>query len=257
MRLESKKKVIIRGKEIGGKQPLVCLPLVAENRDSLIDQAKHLVSLNPDLIEWRIDSFNNVDELKTVISSLQELRKEIGNIPLLFTLRCAWEGGAKEISQSVRKEIILGALKTGLIDIVDFELSNDAELIMEIREEVKQNNANLILSCHNFKNTPDKQNILNKLEEAYNMGADIAKFCVMPQKNSDVLTLLSATLKAREEILDIPLITIAMGEMGAITRIAGAMFGSDVTFAVGKEISGPGQLQLDDLRSAWEILKFY
>jgi 3-dehydroquinate dehydratase-1 len=254
MRLKSKKKIIIRGKEIGGEHPLVCLPLVAVDKDSLIEQAKYLVSLKPDLIEWRIDSFNNVEKLKVVIDALQELREVMSNIPLLFTLRCAWEGGAKKISQSIRKEIIIGSLKTGLIDIVDFELSNDAELIKEIKAEVKQNKATLILSCHNFENTPDKQSILNKLEEAYNMGADIAKLCVMPQNYSDVLTLLSATLEAREEILDIPLITIAMGEMGAITRIAGGMFGSDVTFAIGKEVSGPGQIPLDELKAAWKTL---
>lgn len=254
MRLESKKKITIRGIEIGGQHPLVCLPLVAADKAELLEQGTYIASLQPDLIEWRSDSFNNIDNTQYVIDSLRELRKAIGNIPVIFTCRCVWEGGAKEIPQSIRKDINIEVLKTGLVDIVDIEISNEIELINEIKTAVQQYGGKLILSCHNFENTPDEQLLINKLKEANNLGADIAKLCVMPKNYNDVLMLLSATLKARVEFVDIPLITIAMGEMGAITRIAGGIFGSDVTFAIGKEISGPGQIPVEDLKKAWEIL---
>jgi len=254
MRLESKKKIIIRDKEIGGQHPLACLPLVAEDKTSLLDQATYITALQPDVIEWRADSFNNIDNTQDVVDALSDLRKAIGNIPLLFTCRCAWEGGVKEIPQPIRKNITIEILKTGLVDIVDFEISNDIELINEIKMAVQQYGGKLILSYHNFESTPSEQFILDKLKEAHSMGADIAKLAVMPQNYNDVLTLLNATMKARVQFVDIPLITISMGEMGAITRIAGGIFGSDITFAIGKESSGPGQIPVEDLKAAWKVL---
>lgn len=254
MRFESKNTVIIRGREIGGLHPLVCLPLVAENTESLLKQATYLVSLKPDIIEWRADSFNNIDDSQYIINVLNKLRKAIGDIPLLFTCRCIWEGGFKEITQTTRMNIIIEILKTGLTDIVDYEISNGVELVNEIKMAVLKYNAKLILSYHNFDRTPEEYNIINKLREACTMGADIAKLVVMPKNYYDILTLLGATLKAREMFVDIPLITSSLGELGVITRIGGGIFGSDVTFAIGKESSGPGQIPVKDLRNAWRIL---
>ena len=82
------------------------------------------------------------------------------------------------------------------------------------------------------------------------MGADIAKVAVMPKNYKDVLVLLNATLKARTEHLEIPIITMSMGPEGGVTRLAGGLFGSDLTFAIGKEASAPGQIPIGELRQA-------
>ena len=78
----------------------------------------------------------------------------------------------------------------------------------------------------------------------------------MPKNYGDVLVLLGATYKARVEILDIPIITMSMGGEGAITRIAGGLFGSDLTFAIGKASSAPGQIPIGEIRKAWEVLPY-
>ncbi len=256
MRPESKKPVIIRGRVLGGPTPLVCLPLVAGDKNLLIEQARFNAALEPDVIEWRVDSFERVESLVEMVEALRALRKEIGEIPLIFTCRYINEGGFKEIPQAKRKEIIFEAVRSGEVDIIDFEISNGEKLVAEIKEEVHKAGAKLILSYHNFQYTPDEEFIYKKLLEARDLGADIAKLAIMPQNYRDVLNLLSATLRAREEALDIPIITMAMGEMGKITRIAGGFFGSDLTFAVGKESSAPGQVPVADLRSVWKVLSF-
>jgi 3-dehydroquinate dehydratase-1 len=69
-----------------------------------------------------------------------------------------------------------------------------------------------------------------------------------------VLTLLGATLKARTGAVNVPIITMSMGAEGEITRVAGGLFGSDLTFAVGKEASAPGQIPIKDLRQAMSVL---
>ena len=112
----------------------------------------------------------------------------------------------------------------------------------------------LIFSFHNFEYTPDKDAIINKLAEAQELGADIAKLAVMPRNNEDVLTLLDATLKARTGPVEVPIVTMSMGKTGSITRLAGGLFGSDITFAAGKESSAPGQMPIDDLRQAMSLV---
>lgn len=254
MRPQSKKPVLIRGKVLGGQSPLVCLPLVAVDKDSLIEQARINAALEPDVLEWRVDGFEKAECLEEMTDALQALRNEIGEIPLIFTCRYVKEGGIREISQDVRKDIIFAALNSKNVDIVDFEISNGEEFVAKIKEGVAAAGARLILSYHNFQITPIEEIIYNKLLEAAKLGADIAKLAVMPKDYRDVLRLLNATLRVREEALDIPLITMAMGEIGKITRIAGGFFGSDLTFAVGKESSAPGQVPVADLRNVWKVI---
>lgn len=256
MRPVSRKKVTVRGTEIGGQYPVVCLPLVAEDTKTLLQQASDIVELQPDVIEWRVDGFAAVENIPETIDALTKLRKVIGNIPLIFTCRYINEGGFKDISQANRKEIFVEALKTGLIDIIDVEITSGEEFVAGIRDAVQQYGGKLILSYHNFKSTPDEEFIFEKLKEGAALGADIAKLAVMPVNYRDVLNLLSATLKARTEALDIPIITMSMGEMGGITRLAGGLFGSDLTFAIGQKASAPGQIPVAELRNVWKVLPF-
>ena len=41
-----------------------------------------------------------------------------------------------------------------------------------------------------------------------------------------------------------PIITMAMGELGAVTRTAGALFGNAMTFASAGKASAPGQIDV-------------
>lgn len=77
-------------------------------------------------------------------------------------------------------------------------------------------------------------------------GADIAKLAVMPNTPLDVVRLLQATAEVKEEAPDYPLITMAMGGLGAVSRISGQVFGSCMTFASFGKASAPGQLLLGD-----------
>ena len=77
---------------------------------------------------------------------------------------------------------------------------------------------------------------------------------VMPKDYADVLTLLGATLKARTGAVKVPIVTMSMGPEGGVTRVAGGLFGSDLTFAVGKDASAPGQIPIGGLRQAMKLL---
>ena len=86
------------------------------------------------------------------------------------------------------------------------------------------------------------------------LGADIAKVAVMPRAMDDVLTLLQATLQA-SRTLEIPVVSMAMGGLGTLTRVCGWAFGSAMTFAVGDGISAPGQMPIEDVEAALAVLR--
>ena len=85
-------------------------------------------------------------------------------------------------------------------------------------------------------------------------GADIPKIAVMPQNARDVLTLLSATLRYRENGGKKPVITMSMGNNGAISRLTGEIFGSALTFAAVEQTSAPGQFTIEEVRQILSIL---
>ena len=78
--------------------PLTCLPLVAADQASLLEQAEKVLPFYPDTLEWRVDKFDNVRDAAAVTKALEALRKAIGNIPILFTCRMIDEGGFQEVT---------------------------------------------------------------------------------------------------------------------------------------------------------------
>lgn len=254
MRPQSETPVKVRDKVIGGPDPVICLPLVAKEKSEVLRQAEELKQLNPDLVEWRIDGYENVEDVEDSLQTLKALREKIGNIPLIFTCRIDAEGGFKKISADLRLKLIQAAIESGDLDLADVEMCNEGTFIENIKATAGRHGTRLIFSYHNFDRTPDEAFILNKLLQAQEMGADMAKVAVMPKNYKDVLTLLNATLKARTEHLKIPIITMSMGAEGGVTRLAGGLFGSDLTFAIGKEASAPGQIPIGALRQAMKIL---
>lgn len=247
-------KIEIRGTVIGGEQPCICLPLVSSGIEDLLREAEELVERKPDILEWRVDAFSQYGDTKRCIEGLIGLRKIIGEMPLIFTCRSDREGGLQKLSQHERQQLVINAMATGLVDIVDVELENDDHFLDAIIKESKRTGVTLILSHHNFTETPPESAICEVLNRAQEKGADIAKIAVMPNCYADVLTLLSATNISRIGNIRVPMITISMGQEGGISRLAGGLFGSDVTFAAGRESSAPGQHAIDDLRAGMKLL---
>ena len=254
MRPESKSQVNVRGTIIGGPNVPICLPLAAKNRAELLVQATSATSLTPDLVEWRVDSYDGASNTADTMDALGAVRASINELPLIFTCRIQQEGGAASLPQEHRLELIGAAIRSGQVDIIDIELCNGPEFIESIRRICQEAGIPMMLSYHDFRETPGEGFITDTLVQARNIGADIAKIALMPNSYKDVLALMNATLKARRHAVDIPIITMAMGEMGAISRIAGGLFGSDMTFAMDQDASAPGQIPIGLLRQAMEVV---
>ena len=160
----------------------------------------------------------------------------------------------KSISRASRLTLNSAVIESGNVDIIDIELCNDQEFIDTVKGLAQKNDVKLILSYHNFEQTPSEDLIYAKLLEAQTAGADISKFAAMPHSYGDVLTLLNATHKARNGAVQVPIVAMSMGPEGAVTRVAGGLFGSDITFAIGMQASAPGQIPIAKLKRGMALL---
>jgi len=253
LRILCEKPVRVRGRVIGGDRPLICVPLTKSEVPELEAEASAVAELAPDLVEWRADFFAGISNPQAVLSFLQKLREILGVIPLIFTCRSPREGGHGGFDDNFRREVLLAAIESGYIDLVDCELSSGEGMVGGVRQAARAARVKLILSYHDFVQTPPLGVMLEKLLKAEIWGADIAKIALMPKGPEDVLAVLAAAHKARSGPLSIPIIAISMGSLGILSRIAGGDFGSDVTFAAGVTSSAPGQVHVATLRKLWEL----
>ena len=76
----------VRDIEIGAGAPKIIVPIVGVTKDDIIAEAKTFDSIPVDMVEWRVDWFENVFEFDKVEEVLKELRDALGNIPILMTL---------------------------------------------------------------------------------------------------------------------------------------------------------------------------
>lgn len=223
---------------------------------SLIDQASVAVPLKPDIIEWRADFFREAtaDVLR---DAARELRTQVGDTPVIFTLRAKNEGGVRDLDQPQRRERIEAVLRTGLVDIVDLELANEQPFLDALMAVARSCDTRVLLAMHNFTGTPDNDVLMDHIRAMKARGADIAKIAVMPTTADDALSMLQLAARARREFPELPLSLMSMGALGSITRVAGFLYGSDMAFAVGKTASAPGQIPIEDARRAADLLLRY
>lgn len=254
MRLESKIQWKVKGKMFGGPKLMECIPVISKNEEELLRDVEEIASHSPDVIEWRIDYYDQLDHQEHIVSALNAIQPMVEEIPILLTFRHISEGGYKEESQETRLRVIEAACGTGQISMVDVEQANEPEFLDAVKAIVKKHGVKLVLSAHDFKNTPSEQEIVDSIKRSRELGADVAKLAVMPRAFTDVLTLAKATYRARTQEVDIPLITVSMGEMGSITRVLGGEFGSDLSFLCSSGASGPGQIDIEEFREMAKLL---
>ncbi|MCP9328536.1 type I 3-dehydroquinate dehydratase [Liquorilactobacillus satsumensis] len=231
----------------------IAVPLTAPTPKKLLEEARKAVAAKPDVIEWRIDFYKNVLDQQEYRNTQQQLTHILGKIPLLTTFRTQHEGGVAPLSDEQYFKLMQWISLNQLTDLLDLELNRDASQTIPIISAAHRAGLKIIISNHEFQQTPSEEEIITRLQQMATMHADIAKIAVMPKNAADVLTLLNATYHADQQI-SIPLITMAMGQLGKLSRISGSLFGSVLSFASVGEASAPGQLTAATLRKALEIL---
>ena len=246
--------VKVRNVVIGEGMPKICVPIVGVTKEAILDEARAITKLPADVVEWRIDWFENVFDFAALEDVMKGLREVLGDTPILMTFRTSKEGGEKPIEDKVYADINIKAAQTGYVDMVDVEVFTGDEIVKKIIEGAHAAGVKVVASNHDFFKTPDKDDIVGRLRKMQDLGADIPKIAVMPQNKKDVLTLLAATEEMASEYADRPIITMSMTGTGVISRLAGEVFGSALTFGAAAKASAPGQMGVEDLKKVLTIL---
>ena len=246
--------VKVRNIEIGAGIPKICVPIVGVTREEILAAAENIKSTKADVVEWRVDWYENIFDFTKTEATMQALREVLGEMPILFTFRTSKEGGEKAIETEAYVELNQNAAKTGLVDLVDVEAFTGDDVVKSVVEIAHENGVKVIASNHDFHKTPAKEEIVSRLRKMQELGADIPKIAVMPQNKKDVLTLLAATEEMVSEYADRPIITMSMSGTGVISRLCGEVFGSALTFGAVGKVSAPGQMRIEDLTTVLGLL---
>lgn len=249
------KPILVSGRPLVTGRSAVCAPLVGRTREALLAEAAAVAELGPDLIEWRVDFYEGIERTREVLALAAAIRCAAGGLPMLFTRRSEREGGESVTLHDSQVVALYAAVCAGgAVDLVDFEMGSAPADVRAVREAARRQGVGLVLSFHDFQSTPAPEVLIQRFEQAVHLGADVAKVAVMPHDMSDVLALLAVTLQA-SQALAIPVVSMAMGAKGAVSRLCGGAFGSALTFGMGLSPSAPGQLPIRELKSALALLE--
>ncbi|WP_281834716.1 type I 3-dehydroquinate dehydratase [Acinetobacter calcoaceticus] len=228
------------------------VPITAKTKEQALAQAQVIANTaDADLAEFRIDLLSFASDTKQVIALGHELKKVLGNKPMIATIRTKNEGGQLEISDVDYGKTYQAYLKNPFMDWLDVEMFRDQKVVSEIVQKAHQKKVLVVMSNHDFQKTPSQDEIEKRLLKQDQMGADILKIAVMPKSKQDVFTLMNATLKVSQQTTK-PLLTMSMGQLGTISRVATANMGGSYSFGMIGEASAPGQIDVTKLK---QILK--
>lgn len=222
------------------KIPLIALPITDVDIDTTLEKAKEK---NVDIIELRIDQFKNrnLNHLNNIIKKVKDY-----NFKILATVRSKLEGGS-DIADEDRLKIFSSIVRD--VDIVDIEYTSET-LKPAVVDLVKNSNKILLMSYHDFDKTPSEDFIQNLIDNSKSQGADIVKYAFKSNSFEDVARILCITHKNRDKNI----VAIAMGDVGKISRVAGFVFGSLITYTYIGESFAPGQIEITKLK---ELLEFF
>ena len=170
----------IKGKIIGKGKPLVCVPVMEYSKEEILRETRRLEEAHTEMIEWRVDAFENVESPNAIREILNEMKHIIKESILVYTFRSKNQGGCKALSAADIYDIHQVAAESDVVDFIDveyFEAKNPRKEIAMLQEM----GAYVIASHHDFEQTPDPEVIRMLLEQIRESGADVVKLAVMPQ----------------------------------------------------------------------------
>lgn len=192
-----------------------------------IDKLSELKNNGADLFEMRIDCYEpNLDAIMNFLSSVRNTIK----LPMIGTVR--------ENTWTSKDRVAIFRQIMPYVDCIDLELGTP------ISSQVQEFSSDkvIIVSEHDFAKTPDTNELNNMVSRALEQGADIIKIATMAHSRDDVQRLLWFTQKC-----DKPIVSIAMGKFGTVSRVFAPLFGSLFTYGYVTKPVAPGQLPVNKL----------
>ncbi len=199
-----------------------------------------------DLMEFRLDYLNP----SHLTLELMGRWVAVAGVPVIATLRRKPFGGRFAGSELEQLEILKRIRGAGF-SFLDVEVETLEAVAPGQLRNIKGGSCRLIGSYHNFQRTPPSLEPV--FQRILAVDADVVKIATLASRFADNLRLLEMISRAKQHGL--PIISVAMGELGAYSRLAAPSRGAMLTYAAtrsGQE-TAPGQLTSQDLKFVYRL----
>lgn len=126
----------------------------------ILEGAERAKAAKPDLVEFRVDWYEEAADSKKVVALLEKLRKCLGELPVLFTFRSSREGGEAALSDGAYQSLNEAAIASGFVDCVDVELFSGDAVVKAVVAAAHSNHVKVIASNHDFEKHRQQKNSL-------------------------------------------------------------------------------------------------
>lgn len=203
-------------------------------------------------------AYKSFEECREILSreACAELRLDLldlneEQVRELFSMPARTVATCRSCHFSDEKRRIL--LETAIINgatYIDLELEMPAGLRQNLIELAKVHQCTVIISYHNYDNTPSLPELNRIIKRCRKVGADIVKVACKVNQQRDLKSLV-ALYAGDDRIL-----AIGMGEEGLITRLIAPFLGAEFTYGSADTDSNtaPGQITSYEMRKLYEQL---
>lgn len=221
--------------------PRICVALAAPDAPALEALALETCARGEDFLELRLDA---LPEPLQGVAVLERLLRRHPDVAVLATCRRIGAKGSFAGSIAEQERVLAAAAGAGA-RLLDVEIET-AEPVPGVVERLRPL-APVMVSFHDFESTPAVSRTLKRLRK---IPADAYKLAVMARKPSDNARLLALL----DEPEAPPLVALAMGEVGAPSRILSPARGAVFTFAAPDTAGGtaPGQFPASAMRNLYQ-----
>lgn len=197
--------------------------------------------MGANLLEWRLD-VTREPEVESVLSQAP--------LPVIATVRSLDHGGHFDGSKEEQLRLLLRAAAGGS-SYVDWEFRREEDL----PDELASMRERVILSYHNFQQTPPENILKSLFNEMAAIRAGTVKVVTLAQEMEDNISLLNLIGQGRKQGLEV--VAFCLGSLGRISRVACLLVGGAFTYAAlerGAE-AAPGQFTLAEMHQLLEMLQ--
>ena len=152
-------------------------------------------------------------------------------------------------NHSIPVKILSSAVNSGAC-YIDVEYDTDPDDLKEIVRIAKKEKCKMIISYHNYLETPSLDFLRELKGNIFKSGADISKTACMVNSKKDIISILSL-YEGQEDT-----IAIGMGIEGVVTRVSGYFLDSPLTYtSFNGKATADGQIDFFKMKKIIEILK--
>lgn len=249
-----KKTITIKGCTIGEGPSKAIISVMGKDLAECLDVIEEGKKAGVQMFEWRGDFNDSRHDPAAMVEQGRAIAEALPEHPLLFTFRSTSQGGQDSFSADEYVALNKALIEAEILDIVDIETWIGDEKMLELIDDAHAHGVKAMPSYHNFRGTPSVEWMVQLMEHMWDLGCDIAKCATMATDFAGALRLMAATDEVARLYANGPLLTMAMGREGSITRLAGEYYGNDITFCALRASSAPGQVQVVQARRIMEDL---